>query len=715
MNREFVDFIKNGIKIKRYNDDGTFNKNIDIELENSTIEMKERFGDEIYKYEEYFNEFIKYISKFDKLEVLSYFSFLRISADRKGIEDESLNIFQLEFLQCILLGNDLSEKKELLTQEHIERIKEFLLVLPTLMNLKDLREIGDKNNIEKRELNIINEIISERAFVRNHKTQHMENNINTSLLKDLDEISINKYGIKYSYIMKMLTDILFNINKKINSYIRTMFDGSLNQVTFDIYNLCTFSIEECLELYGEGVMPKAIEEILDKFSYNLTDKITINSEDVFINNPIWNKFLIKVCDKKYFFPPIDSFISRVLEIFRFLIVEDSESKKQYDDIKGGFLEQKIVEIFSNKFKNFDIYYNCHISNNNCKDFESDIILIYKNYAIVIEAKANDISSFTYSGNFQKFRDDFNTIVRKPRIQANNIKKILENHKGKVVKLKKEGGETVDLDLKSVNEIISFSVSLSGIKRLCNSQLSWFDYWSERLQGDEKDIKKIMPHMQLKHLYIISDLLSIEAEFIHYIKERTKIEQTVRYDGDELDLLAVYLNRKFKAEFKSVNDKNGVDSILGADEELNDYFFNRVDKSNFKKNKLFLDALKAESAKNETNAEREILICETPYKLQNIILEEIEKIKFEFVDFKKTNPMTSHIYIEPLSNGYIGVFPILYKNWVNVFQMKAHLKGDKNIVNLIDEVKNSKLKEFYIIGIKCDKEGNISLGFIEKIK
>ncbi|MCW6092373.1 NERD domain-containing protein [Clostridium sporogenes] len=715
MNEELVYFIKNGNKVKRYNDDGTFNKNIDIELANRAIKMKEKFMDEVYKYEEYFNEFIKYISQFDKLEVLSYFSFLRILTGKKGIEDEALNIFQLEFLQCILLGDNLSEKKELLTQEHIERIKEYLLVLPMLMDLKDLTEIENKNNVEKIELSIINEIISERAFVRNHRTEHIENNINTALLKELDEISINKYDIKYSYIMKMLNDILSNINNKINNYLRTMPEDSLDQIASDICDICTFSIEEYLELYRGGVSQKAIQEILNKFSYYLTDKVIVNPEDVFINNPVWNKFLIKVDDKRYFFPPIDSFISRILEIFRLLIVEDDETKKRYDDIKGAFLEKKIVEIFSDKFNNFDIYYNCHVSNDKGKDFESDVILIYKNYAIVIEAKANDISNFTYNGNFQKFKDDFNTIVRTPRTQANNIKKILENSKGEVVKLNKKGGETVDLDLRAVNEIISFSVSLSGIKRLCNSQLSWFDYWSEKSKADEKDIKKIMPHIQLKHLYIISELLPTEAEFIHYVKERTKIEQTVRYDGDELDLLVVYLNRKFKAEFKSVNDKKYVDSMLGADEELNDYFFNRVDKSSFKKNKLFLNALKAESIKNKANAEKEILICEIPYKLQNIILKEVERLKVEFIDFKKTNPMISHIYIEPITNDYIGVFPVLYRNHFNELQMKSHLKKDKNLVKLLYKVKSSDLKEFYIVGIKCDKQGDISLGFIEKIK
>lgn len=217
-----------------------------------------------------------------------------------------------------------------------------------------------------------------------------------------------------------------------------------------------------------------------------------------------------------------------------------------------------------------------------KNFESDIILIYKNYALVIEAKANDISNFTYKGDFRKFKDDFNVIVRSPRIQANNIKKILKSHKGKVVKLNKKGGGIINLNLTNVTEIICFSVSLSGMKRLCNSQLSWFDYWNERLNVDEKDIEKIIPHIQLKDLDIVSDLLSTEAEFIHYIKERIKIEQKIRYNGDELDLLSMYLNGKFKVEFKSINDKKSIDSILGADEELKDYFFNRIDKCNFKK-------------------------------------------------------------------------------------------------------------------------------------
>lgn len=349
MNREFIEFLKERNKIKKYNDDGTFNKNFNIEFKNSIIEMKEKFSNEIYKYGEYLNEFIDYISQFDKLEVLSYFSFLRIYEERKGKEDDSLNIFQLEFLQYILISICRNEKKELLTQEHVERIKEFLLVLPEVINL-DLSEYEGRTNNEKKELNIVHEIILERSFIRNCTTPNIENNINEELLKKLDKISINKYGVKYSLIMKMFMDILANMNKKIKNYIETIFDSSLNQIASDICNICTFSIEEFLASYEETVIPIAIEKILNKFSYSLTNKIDINPKEIFINNPIWNKFLIKIDDKKYFFPPIDSFISRVLEIFRNLIVEDDETKKQYDDIKGEFLEQKIVEIFTNKFK-----------------------------------------------------------------------------------------------------------------------------------------------------------------------------------------------------------------------------------------------------------------------------------------------------------------------------------------------------------------------------
>lgn len=715
MNRELVNFIKNTNKIKIYNNDGSLNKDFNIELEKSVIEIKEKFSNEIYKYEEYFNKFIKYISQFDKLEVLSYFSFLRVITDSKGLEDDALNIFQLDFLQYILLSNNLSEKKEELTKEHVERIKEFLLVLPQLKNLKDIEKLENKNNSEKKELNIINEIILERAFIRHHKTGYIETDINKKLLKELDEIGIKKYGIKYSKIIIVLIDILVTRINKINNYIRTMVDMSLNQIVFDIYDICTFSIEECLELYGEKIMPKAIKDVLDNLSYSLIDTVDINIEDAFINNPVWNKFLVKLDDRRYFFPPTDSFISRIVDIFRALIVKDEETKIQYDDIKGVFLEKEVVKILSDRFEFFDIYHNYHISNSKGKDFEGDILMIYKNYAIVIEAKANDISNFTYKGNFQKFKDDFNTIVRTPRIQANNIKEILENSKGKVIKLNKEGGEVLKLDLRNVNEIISFSISLSGIKRLCNSQLSWFDYWSEKSKVNEKNTKNIMPHIQLKYLYIISDLLSTEAELIHYIKERTRIEQTVRYNGDELDLLALYLNRKFKAKFKSLNNKKTEDIILGADRELDDYFFNRIDKNSFKKNKLFLNKLKSERIKNKINAEKEILICEIPYPLQNIILDKIDKLKLEFIDFNKTSPLISHRYVEPLANDYMGVFPILYRSWISEHQMKSFLRSDKTIVESLDNLNNSYLREFYVIGMKCDEKGNISLGFIEKIK
>lgn len=107
-----------------------------------------------------------------------------------------------------------------------------------------------------------------------------------------------------------------------------------------------------------------------------------------------------------------------------------------------------------------------------------------------------------------------------------------------------------------------------------------------------------------------------------------------------------------------------------------------------------------------------MICDIPYKAQNIILEEIDKIR---ADFKKTNTLMFYQYIEPICNNYIGIFPILYKDWINELQMKSYLYKDKEVNYLFDFIKSSDLKEFYLIGIKYNIYGDISLGFIEKIK
>ena len=704
MNNEFVEFIKSRDEIKKYNTDGTFNKNIENEYCKSKLELEEKFLGEFKKYNQYIEEFRKFISQFKKIEVLAYFAFLRIFNDKDNNVDESLNIFQLEFLQYILISNDLEGEKKLLSND-ILLIKDYLLVIPNLISFS-----GE---------NKIDNIKVERAMLRDSKIQHLENQRNEQLLKKIDVLSISQYGIKYSLVMKMLIDVLAQIKVKIDNYIKIEDFKDPRQIGKDIYEICSFSIEDFSKIYNENIMPIAIEGVLDKISYSLEEKVDFNGEDAFTNNPVWSKFLIKTDNGKYFFPPIDSFMSRGLDIFKELISEDIKMSEKYNKVKGEFLENQVIEIFKRKYKKFKVYSNWTLKDKNEISFESDVILIYKNYAIVIEAKAKEINKLTYNGVISKFKSDFNKIVRAPRKQVNNIKKILEDNKGKVIKLTKKsdvgksGKEKANLDLTNVNKIIGFSVSISGMKSLCNSQLSWAYENEKNLKNkiNEVDIKKIMPHIQLKHLNIITDLLVLEAEFIHYIKERTRIEQTVMYDGDELDLLGYYLNTSFKKKFSLIKNEKTTYLISGADEELNDYFFKKINRKTFKKNKVFSDGLLKESKKNKNDSKNELLICDIPYKLKNILLEKIEELK-NHKYFKEKS--YGYMYSGALGNDYLAIVPIVYRSEIESLEIKVCILQDKGIKEIRDEIMNNDLIEFYVVGIKCNRYGGLSFGFVEEI-
>jgi hypothetical protein len=85
---------------------------------------------------------------------------------------------------------------------------------------------------------------------------------------------------------------------------------------------------------------------------------------------------------------------------------------------------------------------------------------------------------------------------------------------------------------------------------------------------------LVPSICFTDLEVIYEILDSEAERIHYLARRVEIERTMQYNGDEMDLLAFYLDTGF-----SIGEWEGGQhfiSMAGKSKELDPFFVGRAD-------------------------------------------------------------------------------------------------------------------------------------------
>ena len=85
---------------------------------------------------------------------------------------------------------------------------------------------------------------------------------------------------------------------------------------------------------------------------------------------------------------------------------------------------------------------------------------------------------------------------------------------------------------------------------------------------------LVPSICLTDLEVIYEILDSEAERIHYLARRGEIERTMHYHGDEMDLLAFYLDTGF-----NISEWEGgqhVINMAGKSKELDPFFVGRPD-------------------------------------------------------------------------------------------------------------------------------------------
>ncbi|MCX2492989.1 hypothetical protein OQX63_05865 [Pedobacter sp. PF22-3] len=308
----------------------------------------------------------------------------------------------------------------------------------------------------------------------------------------------------------------------------------------DLYleKLFTFEYSTLAE-YAEGNISK--EKLKEAFSYismEFGDLAGHDSEHFLLGNPVHEKPFIKTSDDTVFsslWSVITHFSLGILETF---CTQDDLLRKKYNDARAGYLEDQVEKLFKTAFPMAKVYAGSKWPGRDGKEYENDLLVIIDKFALVIEAKAGLMSPPAKRGAPERLFKTLQGLIEEPSDQALRFIDYLKDNPTQL-SLKVKKGPNNKFDASLLKYFIPLGVTLSHLGMMGSNLKQLI-----KAGVTDRKIEELATSISLTDLQVVFDILPLAAEKIHYLQRRRELEANVEYMGDELDLLAWYLDDGF---------------------------------------------------------------------------------------------------------------------------------------------------------------------------
>lgn len=264
-----------------------------------------------------------------------------------------------------------------------------------------------------------------------------------------------------------------------------------------------------------------------------------NFEHFVMDNPVWAKPFIARPDGNFFLAIQYFPFSYPFKIIEELFGEEADLMDVYSDARSGYLEDAIAATLKQAVPSAKIYQSVLWDDPETGvRYENDVVAVVGNYVFAFEAKSGKISRAARRGAEKSLLKNVKSLFVEPWEQSQRLQQYLNEH-GKAAKLwEKVGGRPVEIDLDKPKVAFSYSVCLEHLVALSSSK----HFFVEAGLVTSDDVWA--PVLSIGELLMLSKFLDSEVSFVHYLTRRFRIGEQFDFDGDEQDLLSMYLTNGF---------------------------------------------------------------------------------------------------------------------------------------------------------------------------
>lgn len=275
-----------------------------------------------------------------------------------------------------------------------------------------------------------------------------------------------------------------------------------------------------------GIDPEIARRVLDKFSFAPGDLDGIEPTAIFLGNPVWERPVIAVGKDRYLCVMPQLFFDNAFHTFGELVKNDKAAARRLERRRSQYLELRILDIFNSAFPDNEHLVNAHWKFGD-REYESDLILRVDSQLFIVEAKAGRITQPALRGAPDRVKRHVEELIVAPALQSARLERLLDTRPQGFV-------PPPGIDFDRVTNVTRIAVTLEDFAAI----QSEFHFLTEaNLIPDEAAASVTM---SISDLTCVAEILENPIELMHYLIRRKEIQRTVKYRGDELDLLGIYI-------------------------------------------------------------------------------------------------------------------------------------------------------------------------------
>jgi hypothetical protein len=285
-------------------------------------------------------------------------------------------------------------------------------------------------------------------------------------------------------------------------------------------------------------------------------------EHLFLNNPVWRRPGIKI-GSGFFFALPQAIFSFIFLIMRDLCAKEP-LKAALSNRRAAYLEAQLVSAVRTALPAAIIAETVKWSWEDVQ-YETDLLALTDTTLLIGEAKSAALTDQALRGAPDRVRRHVRELIVSPAEQSARLATILRAaQKG---------------DAKACAAVAHFPFRPDDIHEIARLSVTLEDV--SALAALEDDLKAagwaprdldLAPTLNLADLWCVADILNSPLQFLHYFVERTRLQKALALHGDELDLLALYLQTGFN--FAGFEEKVDGIAISGMSAPIDHYYMSR---------------------------------------------------------------------------------------------------------------------------------------------
>ena len=308
-----------------------------------------------------------------------------------------------------------------------------------------------------------------------------------------------------------------------------------------------------------GRVPGTVEKILRAISLPPGELISTNPDHLFLDNPVWtapgidlgNRFFLAM--PQVVFSHIHPIVSR--------LCKQAGLDKELAAVRARFLEKKLGETLERALPCAKISSNVRWQWGG-REFETDQLVILDRMVVIAEAKSHHLTPAGLRGAPARVKKHIQELVLAPSIQSDRLRRLILGAKsgdqGAAKKVRKLG-----INPPKIDRVIRLSVSLDDLSVIWSAE--------EKIKeiGWVPADHELAPVVSIADLICLVDILDNPILFLHYLHERGHIQKSIQMDGDEMDVLGLYLETGFNiAQLEKEHKRLGV---TGLSDPMDQYY------------------------------------------------------------------------------------------------------------------------------------------------